>query len=70
MMNVPLWPTKIERPIRSQKLQNTLLDLVILKSDLKRITDYLKHHSQHTASKALINKMEIGVNILGKLGEI
>lgn len=37
----------------------------ILKYDLKRFTDGLKPHPQHTAWKAYINKMELRVSILG-----
>lgn len=48
------------------KTLEPIIKFCILKSDLKRLTDNLKPHLQHTASKALINKMEFGVSILGE----
>lgn len=60
-----LWPVKMVRPFLLQKLRKLLFAFKILKKVRNRPKEGVKPHPRHIASKALINKMEFGINIQG-----
>lgn len=65
MFNKVLVASKDARPFRLQKLMNLLLAFKILKKVLNKLKEGAKPQPRYIASKALMNRIEFGVNIQG-----